>query len=340
MRGIQLAQLTAFAAVAEHRSFTRAASQLGTSTPSLSEAVRGLEERFGVRLLNRTTRSVALTEAGAQLLEHLNPVLEGVDKAIDAVNAFRDTPTGLLRLIVHPVAAATVVAPLVARFAAAYPAIQLEISVDRERKDIVSERFDAGIHFGDGVAQDMIAVPVGEKFQLTTVAAPAYLARHAVPMAPDDLRDHDCVRCRWAGEAGGTAWKFARDGRHVDVAVEGPLTVNDHELALRAALDGLGIVQLPDMWVSRYVSEGRLVPLLAGWALPPAGCSLFYPSRRHVPVKLRALIDFFRREARQAVQLAPAPRRREAVACPEETTLAAALPSRAAVCGSRIGAFA
>src|SRR5262249_12282038 len=225
MRGLQLTQLTAFAAVAEHRSFTRAASQLGTSTPSLSEAVRGLEERFGVRLLNRTTRSVALTEAGAQLLEHLNPVLEGVDKAIDAVNAFRDTPTGLLRLIVHPVAAATVVAPLVARFAAAYPAIQLEISVDRERKDIVSERFDAGIHFGDGVAQDMIAVPVGEKFQLSTVAAPAYLARHAAPRTPDDLREHDCVRCRWTGEAGSAAWKFARDSRQLDVAVEGPLTV-------------------------------------------------------------------------------------------------------------------
>ena len=165
MRGTQFAQLTAFIAVAEHSSFTRAATHLGITTPSLSQTIRSLEEQFGVRLLNRTTRSVALTDAGAELLTHLSPVMEGFDKAIDAINAFRNKPAGTLRLSVHPVAALTIIAPLVARFSAAYPEINLAIHVDDERKDIVSERFDAGIHLGDGIAQDMIAIPIGPKLR-------------------------------------------------------------------------------------------------------------------------------------------------------------------------------
>src|SRR4051812_20149269 len=194
MRGTQFAQLTAFVAVAEHSSFTRAATQLGISTPSLSQTIRLLEEQFGVRLLNRTTRSVGLTEAGAELLSQLSPLLEGVDKAIDAVNAFRDKPAGTLRLSVNPVAAATVIAPLVARFSAEYPEIRLEICVDDERKDIVSERFDAGIHPADGIAQDMIALPIGGKFRLSTVAAPAYLSRTMLPSTPEDLKQHNCIK--------------------------------------------------------------------------------------------------------------------------------------------------
>ena len=184
IRGTQFAQLTAFVAVAEHSSFTRAAEHLGLSTPSLSQAIRGLEESFGVRLLNRTTRSVALTEAGEQLLSHLNPVLEGVDNAIDAVNAYRDSPAGTIRLTVHPLAAVTVIAPLVARFSAAYPAIGLEVSVDLECKDIVVDHFDAGIHLGSSIAQDMIAVPIGGKFRVVTVASPDYLARNPAPSTP------------------------------------------------------------------------------------------------------------------------------------------------------------
>src|ERR1700686_3758704 len=178
MRGTQFAQLTAFAAVAEHRSFTRAAEHLGLSTPSLSQAIRSLEESFGVRLLNRTTRSVALTDAGEQLLGHLTPVLESVDRAIDAVNEFREKPTGTLRLTVHPVAAVTIIGPIVARFSAAYPEIGFDISVEVERKDIVGERFDAGIHPGDGIAKDMIALPIGGPVRFSTVASPGFLARH------------------------------------------------------------------------------------------------------------------------------------------------------------------
>src|SRR5262249_29630915 len=161
-----------------------------------SETIRTLEEMFGVRLLNRTTRHVALTEAGEELLGHVSPLLEGVDRAIDAVNAFRETPAGILRLIVHPIAV-VVLAPVVARLAAAYPAIQLDIAVDSERKDIVGEGCDAGIDVSDSVAQDMIAIPIGQHFTLCTVAAPGYLARHPAPATPEDLRRHNCIRTRW-----------------------------------------------------------------------------------------------------------------------------------------------
>jgi DNA-binding transcriptional LysR family regulator len=298
IRGSQFAQLTAFVAVAEHRSFTRAAEHLGLSTPSLSQAIRSLEESFGVRLLNRTTRSVALTEAGEQLLSHLNPVLEGVDNAIDAVNAYRDTPAGTIRLTVHPLAAVTVIAPLVARFSAAYPAIGLEVSVDLACKDIVGDHFDAGIHLGSSIAQDMIAVPIGSKFRVVTVASPEYLARKPAPSTPEDLQQHNCVRYRWDKDVVGNSWRFMKGGEQVEVRVEGTLTVNDHDLALRSALDGIGIVQLPEASVSGLISEGKLVLLLPDWAPRWAGFFLFYSSRRHVPLKLRALVDFMRRESK------------------------------------------
>ena len=298
MRGTQFAQLTAFVAVAEHSSFTRAAMQLGISTPSLSHAIRSLEEQFGVRLLNRTTRSVALTEAGEELLGHLSPLLEGFDTAIDAVNAFRDTPAGTLRLTVHPVAAVTVIAPLVAPFSAEYPHIRLEICVDDERKDIVSERFDAGIHLGDGIAQDMIAVPLSGKFRLSTVASPDYVARSAPLSVPDDLRQHNCVKYCWASDEVARPWKFKNADQEIEISVQGSLDVNDLDLVLRAGLDGLGVVQLPEVLVTQFVAEGKLVPVLADWSPQWTDFVLFYSSRRHVPLKLRALVDFVRREAK------------------------------------------
>jgi DNA-binding transcriptional LysR family regulator len=298
IRGTQFAQLTAFVAVAEHRSFTRAAEHLGLSTPSLSQAIRGLEEKFGVRLLNRTTRSVALTEAGEQLLQHLSPILEGVDNAIDAVNAFRDTPGGTLRLTVHPLAAVTVIGPLVARFSAAYPSIDLEVSVDIACRDIVSEHFDAGVHLGSNIAQDMIAVPIGGNFRIVTVASPDYLSRNPAIESPSDLSGHNCVRYRW-DKAVANNWRFMKSGERVDVGVEGTLAVNDHDLALRAALDGVGVVQLPEASVSSLIADGRLVPVLGDWSPNWGSFFLFYPSRRHVPVKMRSLVDFLRRESKQ-----------------------------------------
>jgi DNA-binding transcriptional LysR family regulator len=300
MRGTRFAQLTAFVAVAEHSSFTKAAMQLGISTPSLSQTIRLLEEQFGVRLLNRTTRSVALTEAGQELLGHLAPVMEGVDKAIDAINAFRDKPAGTLRLTVHPVAAVTVIAPLVARFSTEYPEIRLDICVNDERKDIVSERFDAGIHLGAGIAQDMIAVPLGGKFRPSTVASPDYLARHAPISTPDDLKQHNCIKYSSAGGEGGRTWTFRKVDEQVEVPVTGSLDVNDLDLALRAGLDGVGIVQLPEVVVAQYIAQGKLMPVLTEWSPQWADFVLFYSSRRHVPLKLRALVDFLRRETKES----------------------------------------
>ena len=302
MRGTQFAQLTAFVAVAEHNSFTRAATHLGISTPSLSQTIRSLEEQFGVRLLDRTTRSVALTEAGEQLRARLTPVLEGVHDAIDAVNTFRDKPTGKLRLTVHPFAAATVLAPLIARFAAEYPQISLDICVDAARKDIVGERFDAGIHWGNCVDGDMIAVPIGGNFRLSTVASPDYLRRNPSLSVPDDLRQHNCITYRWAGGELGLPWRFKKTNRQAEVPVKGSLTVNDVEFALRAGLDGIGIVQLPEALVASLVADGKLATVLADWSPQWTEFVLFYSSRRHVPVKLRVLVDFLRQQSKQPVR--------------------------------------
>jgi DNA-binding transcriptional LysR family regulator len=302
MRGTQFAQLTAFVAVAEHRSFTKAAAHLGIKAPSLSQAIRDLEDNFGVRLLNRTTRSVALTEAGQQLLGNLSPALAGVDEAIEAVTEFRDNPAGTLRLTVHPIAAVTLIGPLVARFSAEYQDIRLDISVDAKRKDIVSERFDAGIHLGDSIAQDMIAVPIGGRIRLSTVASRDYLARHEAPLVPGNLQQHNCICYR--GDTGQVArsWRFQKAGQQEEVAVDGSLSVNDLQFALRAGLDGVGIVQLPEAWVAPLVSDRQLVPVLEDWSPRWTDFCLFYSSRRHVPAKLRALVDFLRRESKQSVQ--------------------------------------
>jgi DNA-binding transcriptional LysR family regulator len=302
MRGTQFAQLTAFVAVAENRSFTKAASHLGIKVPSLSHAIRSLEEQFGVRLLNRTTRSVALTDAGEQLLVHLTPVLESVDRAIDSVNEFREKPTGTLRLTVHPVAAVTIIGPIVARFSAEYPEIGLDISVEAERKDIVGERFDAGVHPDESIAQDMIAVPIGGQFRFSTVASPDYLAKRSAPTAPGNLREHNCIRYRGGPDGHGHPWRFCKADQVLDVQVRGSLTVNDPALALRAALDGLGIVQLPEMSVAPLVAEGRLARLLGDWSPRRTEFSLFYSSRRHLPVKVRMLVDFMRKESREGAR--------------------------------------
>ena len=299
MRGTQFAQLTAFVAVAEHSSFTRAAMQLGISTPSLSQTIRSLEEQFGVRLLDRTTRSVALTEAGEELLGKLNPIIEGLHNALDGVNAFRHKPAGKLRLAVHPVAAVTVIAPLIARFAAEYPEIRLDICVDCERKDIVSERFDAGIHLGEGLAQDMIAIPISGKFRLSTVASRNYLDRSGPLSSPDDLAQHNCVKYCWADGAVGQSWKFRNSEQLAEVNVKGSLEVNNLDLALRAALDGVGVAQLPEVTVAPFIAQGSLAPVLPDWSPQWTDFALFYSSRRHVPVKLRALVDFLRRQSRQ-----------------------------------------
>jgi DNA-binding transcriptional LysR family regulator len=285
--------MTAFAAVAERRSFARAAATLGVSRSALSETIRALETRLGVRLLNRTTRSVAPTEAGERLLAQVRPLLADFAAALDSIGTFRDKPAGTLRLTVAPPAASSLLGPLLARFLAQYPAIQLEVSVDSALVDIVAERFDAGIRPGERLERDMISIRVTDELRVITVAAPSYLARHPRPAAPHDLEAHDCIRIRI--DAGVLLpWLFEKKGKRLEVAVRGSLIVNDRDLALRAALDGAGLLQLPADEAQPLVAANRLVPLLEDWSLRLSGFFLYHSSRRQVPPALQALIDFLR----------------------------------------------
>jgi DNA-binding transcriptional LysR family regulator len=295
MRGSQFAELNAFVAVAEHASFTRAAKQLGLSPATLSQTIRALEERLGVRLLNRTTRSVAPTEAGERLLARLRPLLDDLAAAVEAVNAFRDKPAGRLRLTVPPPVASLVLAPLLARFLAEYPDIAVDISVDGAMVDIVAGRFDAGIRIGERVARDMIAVRITDNIKVMVVASPAYLARHAALRTPGDLANHNCIRVRFPG-GDFLPWAFAVEGRIQQFEVEGSVIVNESDLAIRAALDGIGILYEISDYVAPLIAEARLVAVLEDWMPPPSdGFFLYYPSRRQNPAALQALIDFLRK---------------------------------------------
>ena len=294
MRGPELAELNAFVTVAEHRSFAKAAVQLGISRSRLSETIRGLEDRLGVRLLNRTTRSVAPSAAGERLLARLRPLLNDFDTALDSINAFRDKPAGLLRLTVPPPAAKLLLAPLLSRFLAQYPAIDLEISVDAALTDIVAGRFDAGIRPGERVERDMIAVRIGEEIRGVVAAAPDYLVRHPRPTTPRDLQTHNCIRFRFPSGVI-IPWQFERKGKKLEVAVEGRLTVNDPELGIRAALDGVGVVYTALGYAAPEIKAGRLVALLEDWRIGSAAFFLYYPSRRQVPQPLQVFIEFLRK---------------------------------------------
>ena len=293
MRAPELAEMNAFVAVAERRSFAKAAVQLDISRSRLSETIRGLEDRLGVRLLNRTTRSVAPTAAGERLLARLRPLLADFDAALDSINAFRDKPAGLLRLTVPPPVASFMLAPLLARFLAEYPAIDLEISADAALTDIVAGRFDAGMRAGERVERDMIAVRIGAQIRSVVVAGPDYLARHPRPTTPRDLETHNCIRFRFPSGSI-LPWQFEKEGKQVEVAVEGRLTVNDPELAIRAALDGGGVLYTGLGYAAPEIEAGRLVPLLEDWRTPSAAIFLYYPSRRQVPVPLQVFMAFLR----------------------------------------------
>jgi len=294
MRNPGLEEMNAFAAIAERRSFAKAAVALGISPSTLSQTIRDLEERLGVRLLNRTTRSVAPTEAGERLLERLRPLLADFNAAIDTVRAFRDKPAGVIRLTVPPPAASFILAPALQRFFAAYPDIKLEISVDLHLIDIVADRFDAGIRLGNRVDRDMIAVRVSDPIRRALVAAPAYLAQHPAPETPHDLLRHNAIRFRLPG-GGFIPWRFEENGKSFEVAPEGSLVVNEPEMAVRAAVDGVGVLYAARQYVDEAVAAGRLMPMLEAWVPTQTdGFFLYYPSRRHVPAPLQALISFLR----------------------------------------------
>jgi DNA-binding transcriptional LysR family regulator len=297
MRGTEFGELSAFMAVAEQRNFTRAAKHLGISPATLSETIRNLEERLAVRLLNRTTRSVAPTEAGEKLLARLRPVIDDYEAAIDSLNEFRDKPAGLLRLTIAPPAAQSVIGPILAQFLAQYPDIKLEISVDSANIDIVAQQFDAGIRAGDRVDRDMIAVTITGQWRSALVGAPTYLAKRGTPKAPEDLAAHNCIRLRVAS---GTLlpWRFQKDGKNIEMAVTGSLILNDASLMTPALLGGVGLAQLPRAYVASGIADGRLVSLLDEWQPSGAPFALYYSSRRQTPAALQALIDFLRKGQR------------------------------------------
>lgn len=297
MRGPEFAELTAFVAVAEQRNFTRAAANLGIAPSTLSQTIRALEERLGVRLLNRTTRSVATTEAGEHLLTQLQPALEGIGKAMDTVNAYRNTPMGTLRLCVSRSASLHIIAPLLTPFLAAHPAITVEITTDDSRQDIVRGGFDAGVRIGEIIDQDMIAVRLTNSYRMVAVASATYLANNPAPTHPNDLRAHDCIRHRWSWNGVIHPWHFERGDERLEVAVDGHLVVDDLLLSLSAARDGAGIAYLPDAFVCPYVDQGRLVHILDDWSLTKSGVFLYYSGRRQVPAPLQAFVSFVRRHA-------------------------------------------
>jgi DNA-binding transcriptional LysR family regulator len=290
--GVQLAELTAFVAVAEHLSFTKAAVQVGVALPTMSQTIRSLEERLGVRLFNRTTRSVALTEAGDRLLVEIQPIITGIDHALESVNLFRDNPVGTLRLAVSRPAATRLLAPIIQPFLAEYPAIRLEVAVDDTHSDIVSGRFDAGIRVGHRVERDMTILRLLDEFRMLAVATPDYLARHPAPSQPKDLHFHNCIRYRQPWDGSFQPWMFNKGRQHSEISVEGSLIANDIELVLGAALDGVGVAYVAEPLAASLLAEGRLVALLQGWCSTLPGVFLYYPSRHQIPMPLSVFLKF------------------------------------------------
>jgi DNA-binding transcriptional LysR family regulator len=290
------AEMNAFVAVAERSSFAKAARQLGVSRSALSETIRALEEKLGVRLLNRTTRSVAATEVGERLLAELRPALENFEAAVESINVFRDKPVGHLRLTVPRPAAKQVIEPILAQFLTAHPAITLEVVTDSAFTDIVRDRFDAGIRPGHRVEQDMIAVRIGEDARPTVVASPGYLAGHPRPKVPGDLREHNCFRQRFASGVI-HQWDFEKRGKSLEVTITGSL-ISESDLAIRAALDGVGIARVPAIYVASHIANKRLVPLLEDWTPRSVDFFLYYTSRRQVPSALQAFINVLKTQSR------------------------------------------
>jgi DNA-binding transcriptional LysR family regulator len=292
---VDLADLNAFVAVARAGGFRDGARAAGSSASGISEAVRRLEAQLGVRLLNRTTRSVVPTELGARLLERLGPALAEVETALDVVNAFRDRPAGTLRLNVPVVAARLMLPRIVSPFLAAYPEIKLDVVADDSLVDVVAAGCDAGIRYEGRLEQDMIAVPIGPRLQrFATAGAPAYFERRGRPQHPRDLLSHSCLRARFSNGAM-APWEFERDGEVVRVDPTGPLVVNvgaGADLIVETALAGAGIIYLFEEWLQPYLQSGALEPAFEPWWQVFSGAFLYYPGRRLVPAPLRALIDF------------------------------------------------
>jgi len=289
-----LADLTAFVAVADRLSFRAAASQLGVTPSALSHSMRQLEARLGVRLLHRTTRSVSLTDAGRRLLDRLRPAIDQIAGALEDLNQERERPMGRLRIYAIHTAAVAIVAPIWQRFLSTYPEVHLELAAGEAPIDIVAKGFDAGIGPRDRMPADMIAVRVMGPMKIAVVGAPTYFARQRPPRTPDDLARHSCVQYRVAADGAVFAWPFERNRKTRRISVDGRVMVNDPDLAVRAAVDGLGITYTLEALAEPFVRSGQLVRVLEDWSPSFEGMYLYYPGHRQVPAALRAFIDMIR----------------------------------------------
>jgi len=286
--------LGAFLIAAEERSFTKAAKRLGVSPSAVSHAIRGLEESLGVRLLSRTTRNVAPTEAGRELLVRLRPAFTDIEDALDKLSGLRDRPVGRVRLVTPRLAAMMVIAPKMKGFARDYPDIVLDITTDESPMDIVAGGFDAGIHFGEYIQKDMIAVRVSGDQRAAIVGSATYFKSNPRPKAPRDLTSHRCINYRHGAGGKVYRWEFEKGKKELSVAVNGPLIVDDVELLVRAAVEGLGLAFMSEELAAQHLAKGTLVRVLEDWCQPFPGFFLYYPSRRQQPAALAALINTLR----------------------------------------------
>jgi DNA-binding transcriptional LysR family regulator len=294
MQKRDLADLQSFTVVARERSFTKAAAKLGVSQSALSHMMRELEERLGLRLLTRTTRSVAPTEAGERLLRTVGPRLEEIDAELASLSDLRGKPVGTVRITAGEHATQTVLWPKLSKLLPHQPDIRLEVIVDYGLRDIVAERYDAGVRSGEQIAKDMIAVRIGPDLRMAVVGAPSYFANRSRPKIPQDLTAHACINLRLPTYGSVYAWEFEKSGREMKVHVEGQLTFNNLMLRIEAALAGCGLAYLPEDQVREHIKDGRLIRVLADWCPPYAGYHLYYPSRRHSSAAFAAVVEALR----------------------------------------------
>lgn len=289
-----LNDLAAFVAVGQEGSFTKAAARLGVSQSALSHTIRELETRLGVRLLNRTTRSVSPTEAGERLLRTVAPNLEEIDAELEALGEFTERPSGTVRINAHEYAANTILWPKLSQILHEYPDIKIEIGIDYGLTDIVAERFDAGVRRGERVEKDMIAVRIGPDFRFAVVGSPTYFKKRSVPKTPQELVNHKCINLRLPTQGGFMAWAFEKDGQELRVRVEGQVAFNGTYPMLQAALDGFGLAYVPEDLARPYIAEGRLKEVLQDWLPLLSGFHLYYPSRRQHSVAFSVVVDALR----------------------------------------------
>lgn len=299
-----LNQLVSFLTVAHERSFTKAAAKLGVSPSALSHAMRELEEFLGLRLLTRTTRSVAPTAAGERLLRNLGPRFAEIDTELASLTELREKPAGTIRITTGQHPANTILWPALKKFLKQYPDIEVELSIDSGLTNIVTERYDAGVRMGEQVARDMIAVRIGPDMRMAAVGAPSYFARRPRPKKPQDLTAHDCINLRLPTYGGLYAWEFEKDGRELKVRVEGQLVFNNTDFCLDAALAGFGLAYLPEDRVQPHLDKGRLIRVLAEWCPPFSGYHLYYPSRRQATPAFALLVDALRYRGRSTKRAA------------------------------------